>query len=85
MKAACQNATPMPEHFKLRLPGTDGWCYCGFIGEVPSLESECPRCHNKGRLVAVDVPGKEHYHAEWCDRMNGGPECNCDIGKVKGN
>lgn len=22
----------------------------------------------------------QRFHSEWCDRMNGGPECNCEAG-----
>ena len=47
MIAACQNAWESPVVPKF-------FHGCPFIGEVQSLESECPRCHNKGRLVAVD-------------------------------
>lgn len=50
MKAACQNAV---RNWDSILNHPNEWYRCGFIGEVPSLESECPRCHNKGRLIEV--------------------------------
>ena len=28
----------------------------------------------------ASMSNEQRYHAEWCDRMNGGPECNCDAG-----
>lgn len=26
------------------------------------------------------MSNEQRFHSEWCDRMNGGPECNCEKG-----
>lgn len=50
IKAACMNTVPM-------LPPARTWLRCGWIGDVPSLDVECPHCLNRGRLAPViDVP-----------------------------
>ncbi len=49
MKAACLNAVPhLTEQY---------WYRCGWRGEVTSLQDQCPRCSNKGRLASVvEIP-----------------------------
>ncbi len=38
----------------------------------PTDETRCVPCPLR----------KREYHSEWCDRMNGGFECNCEAGDL---
>ena len=44
LPAACMNAVRNPN---------GGWYRCEWIGDIESLDDECPRCFNKGRMAPV--------------------------------